>query len=132
MPCTGPGEERFSTALGEDLVVMDLALDGDPARSERVNGATVTVDGRARRLEGDEPTVLGDLFGLVEAVDPDVLLFPNADTWTERLVAKARGYGIPATFSRTGRYVALDARSVLPRTAGCTTSRGRWSRPAGS
>ena len=92
---------------------MDLALDGDPARSERVSGATVTVDGPTRRLEGDEPTVLGDLFGLVEAVDPDVLLFPNADTWTERLVAKAGGYGIPATFSRTGRYAALDARSYF-------------------
>lgn len=113
LPCTGPGEERFSAVLGADLVVMDLALDGDPARSRQVNGATVTVEGRARRLAGDEPTVLGDLFGLVEAVDPDVILFPNADTWTERLVGKAEGYGIPATFSRTGRYAALDARSYF-------------------
>ncbi len=113
MPCTGPGEDRFSTALGQDLVVMDLALDGDPVRSRRVSGATVTIDGRARRLAGDEPTVLGDLFGLVEAVDPDVLLFPNADAWTERLVGKAEGYGIPTTFSRTGRYVTLDSRSYF-------------------
>ncbi len=113
LPCTGPGEDRFSTALGEDLVVMDLALDGDPVRSERVSGATVTIDGRVRRLAGDEPTVLGDLFGLVEAIDPDVLLFPNADAWTERLVGKAEGYGIPTTFSRTGRYVTLDSRSYF-------------------
>ncbi len=112
-PCTDPGEERFSPALGKDLVVMDLAIDGDPVRSGRVSGATVTVDGRARRLAGDEPTLLGDLFGLVEAIDPDVLLFPNADAWTERLVGKAEGYGIPATFSRTGRYVTLDSRSYF-------------------
>lgn len=112
-PCTGPGEERFSTALEQDLLVMDLALDGDPARRERIDAATVTVDGRARRFAGDEPTVLGDLFDLVETVDPDVVLFPNADTWTGRLVAKARAHGIPATLSRTGRYAALDARSYF-------------------
>ncbi len=113
LPCTGPGEERFSTAFSHDLAVMDLALDGDPVRSVRVSGATLTVDGRVYRLEGDEPTVLSDLFGLVEAVDPDVILFPDADTWTERLVAKAGGYGIETTFSRTGRYAALDARSYF-------------------
>jgi DNA polymerase I len=113
LPCTGPGEERFSPVFNEDLVAMHLALEGDPVRSRRVSGATVTADGRVRRLEGDEPTVLGDLFGLVEAVDPDVVLFPNADAWTERLVGKAEDYGIPSTFSRTGRYVTLDSRSYF-------------------
>ena len=113
MPCTRPGEERFSTALGQDLVVMDLALDGDPVRSVRVSGATVMIDGRVHRLEGDEPTVLGDLFGFVEAIDPDIVLFPNADTWTERLVTKAEAYGIETTFSRTGRYVTLGSRSYF-------------------
>jgi len=113
LPCTGPGEERFSMTLTQDLEVMDLALDGDPARSDRVHGCTVTDGGRTRRLEGDEPTVLGDLFGLIEAVDPDVVLFPNADTWTERLVARAEGYGLETTFSRTGRYVTLGSRSYF-------------------
>lgn len=113
LPCTGPGEERFSMTLAQDLAVMDLTLDGDPARSDRVGGCTVTDGGRSRRIEGDEPTVLGDLFGLVEAVDPDVILFPNADTWTERLVAAAEAYGIETTFSRTGRYVALGSRSYF-------------------
>ncbi len=112
-PCTGPGEERFSMTLAQDLVVMDLTLDGDPARSDRIGGCTMTDGIRTRRLEGDEPTVLGDLFGLVETIDPDVVLFPNADTWTERLVTKAEGYGIETTFSRTGRYVTLGSRSYF-------------------
>ena len=112
-PCTELGEERFSMTLAQDLVVTELALDGDPARSDRVGGCTVTDGGRTRRLEGDEPTVLDDLFGLVEVIDPDVVLFPNADTWTERLVTKAEGYGIEPTFSRTGRYVTLGSRSYF-------------------
>ena len=82
LPCTGPGEARFSMTLAQDLVTIDLTLAGDPARSDRIDGCTVTESGRARRIEGDERTVLGDLFGLVEAIDPDVILFPNADTWT--------------------------------------------------
>ena len=40
LPCTGPGEERFSMTLAQDLVVMDLALDGDPARADRIGGGT--------------------------------------------------------------------------------------------
>ena len=113
LPCTGPGEERFSTALAQDLAVMELALDGDPVRSAAVTGCTITADGRRRRLEGDEGTVLGDLFGLVEAIDPDAVLFPNADTWMERLLGRADAYGIPATLSRTGRYATLDSRSYF-------------------
>jgi DNA polymerase I len=68
--------------LAQDLVVMNLTLYGGPARSDRIAGCTVTNGGRCRRIEGDERTVLGDLFGLVETIDPDVILFPNADTWT--------------------------------------------------
>lgn len=113
LPCTGPGEERFSTALDRDLSVMELALDGDPVRSAAIAGCTITADGRRRRLEGDEGTVLGDLFGLVEAIDPDAVLFPNADTWMERLLGRADAYGIPATLSRTGRYATLDSRSYF-------------------
>ena len=113
LPCAGPGEERFSMTLAQDLVTTDIAVDGDPARSDRVGCCTVTEGGRCRRLVGDEPTVLGDLFGLVETIDPDVILFPNADTWTERLVAAAERYGIETTFSRTGRYVALGSRSYF-------------------
>lgn len=92
---------------------MDLALDGDPVRSRRASGATSAIDGHDNRLEGDEPTVLAGLFGLIEAIEPDIILFPGADTWTERLVKKAGGYGIETTFSLTGRYAALDARSYF-------------------
>ena len=113
LPCTGPGEERFSMTLAQDLAVVELALDGDPVRTDRIAGATVTDGGRTRRLESDEPTVLGDLFGLVEAIDPDVVLFPNADAWTERLVAAAERHGIEPTLSRTARYVTLGSRSYF-------------------
>jgi DNA polymerase I len=113
LPCTGPGEERFSMTLARELVVMDLALAGDPVRSDRISGATLADGDRIRRLRGDERTVLDDLFDLVETVDPDVILFPNADTWMERLVDTAEGYGIVPTISRTGRYVTLDSRSYF-------------------
>jgi len=113
LPCTGPDEERFSMTLAQDLVVTELALDGDPARSDKIAGGTVTDGDRTRRLAGDEPTVLGDLFGLVETIDPDVVLFPNADTWMERLVDAAKGYGIAPTLSRTRRFVTLGSRSYF-------------------
>lgn len=113
LPCTGPGEERFSMTLAQDLVVTELALDGDPVRSDRIEGGTMTDGDRTRRFEGDERTVLGDLLGLVETVDPDVVLFPNADTWTERLVEAATCYGLETAFSRTGRYVTLGSRSYF-------------------
>jgi len=113
LTCTGPGESRFSFWLDQDLTVLELTVDGDPSRASGVTGCTLNVDGRRRRLEGDEPTVIGDLFGLVETIDPDVVLFPNADTWTERLLAAARMHGIQATLSRNGRYVTLDSRSYF-------------------
>ncbi len=113
LPCAGPGDERFSTALDRELAVLELAVDGDPVRSAAIAGCTVTTDGRSRRLEGNEGTVLRDLFGLVEAIDPDVVLFPNADTWMKRLLGAADAYGVPATLSRTGRHVTLDSRSYF-------------------
>lgn len=113
LPCTGPGKERFSRTLAQDFVVTELALDGDPARSDRIDGATVTDRGRTRRLEGDGRTVLGDLFGLVEVMDLDVILFPNADTRTERIVAAAERYGLEPTLSLTGRYVTLGSQSYF-------------------
>jgi DNA polymerase I len=112
LPCTGSGADRFSTGLGQDLVVMDLALDGDPVRSRRVTGATVTSDGRARCLAGYEPTVLGDLRpgrGRRSRRHP----LPERGCLDRAARRKAGGYGIPATFSRTGRYVTLDSRSYF-------------------
>jgi hypothetical protein len=42
-----------------------------------------------------------------------VFFFPNADAWTERLLAAAKDYGIEPTFSRTGRNVTLGSWSYF-------------------
>lgn len=110
-PCRGRGTDRFSATVDQDLVTMEIAIKGDPLQKRAITDCTVTCDHQRSQFSGDERTVLADLFGLIEAVDPDLLLFPNADIWMERVIAAARRYGIRQTISRTERFATLDSRS---------------------
>ena len=133
LPCTGPDEERFSMTLTQDLVVIRARARRRPRPGRSCRGDTVTDGDRTRRLAGDEPTVLGDLFGLVEAIDPNVILFPNADTWTERLVEAAQGTGSRNPLSdRAVRHarlaVVLLVREDVSQAEGDDTRRARADR----
>lgn len=110
-PCSEDGESRFSVDFSPDLSVVEIL----PARNPFVSGPLpalgLVADGRRERLEGDEKTILSDLEGLLSSVDPDVILFPHADLWVPRMVARARDFGIGTGLSRSGRFRRLSRKS---------------------
>ena len=43
--------------------------------------------------------------------DPDVILFPYADVWTQLMVQRAKRYGIDQNISRSGHFRSMAAKS---------------------
>ena len=109
-PCGCPGEERFNPDFEHPLGIMELEVYGNPGFDKEIS--RLEISGCVHeRLGGSEKKVLSDLFDIVKAADPDVLLFPYADTWTLLMERKAREYGVEDTISRSGLYRKLDSRS---------------------
>jgi len=109
-PCGTPGESRFAPDLKHDLTSIGIVVRGNPARATDIPPIDLTSD-RVEHLTGDGQTILANLFSLVAATDPHVILFPDADLWVPRIVRQARRYGLVPTISRTGRFRQMDARS---------------------
>jgi DNA polymerase I len=109
-PCCTDQKSRFSPDLTCDLRRMEIRIRDNPARSPVCSDIDV-VCGRTERLHGAEHDVLADLFGIVAACDPDVILMPDADTWMPKLQKQAGACGLVMPFSRTGKYRTMDARS---------------------
>jgi DNA polymerase I len=109
-PCGAPGESRFAPDLKHDLTSIGIVVRGNPARATGIPPIDLTSD-RVEHLTGDGQTILADLFSLVAAIDPRVILFPDADLWMPRIVRQARRHGLVPTISRTGRFRQMDARS---------------------
>ena len=110
VPCCAEHESRFSPDLTCDLRQMEIRIDGNPALSSAYSGIHV-IHGRTERLHWAVGDVLADLFLLVTACDPDVILMPDADAWMPKLLQQARACGLVMPFSRTGKYRTMDARS---------------------
>ena len=111
VPCSG-GEGRFSTAFAHSLRLMEIRIRDNPALSAVCTDIEVTCGSeRPGRLRGSARTLLADLFGIVAADDPDVILMPGADAWMPRLQEQARAFGFGMPFSRSGKYRTMDARS---------------------
>jgi DNA polymerase elongation subunit (family B) len=55
-----------------------------------------------QRFEGPEKIVLADLLKFIKVHDPDVILFPYADTWVPIIAKKAKRLDLEPTFSRSG------------------------------
>jgi DNA polymerase I len=84
---------------------------------------------RCERILGDEETMLADLGNAIAGLDPDVILFPDADLHVPALVARAQELGIDLPLSRTGRYTGLSATSYW--SYGKVHYRGRALLPQG-
>jgi len=110
VPCCAEHESRFSPDLTYDLRQMEIRIDGNPALSSAYSGIHV-IHERTERLHGAVRDVLADLFPLVTACDPDVILMPDADAWMPKLLQQARACDLVMPFSRTGKYRTMDARS---------------------
>ncbi len=108
-PCGYPGERPMKPDFSMPLTVLEARVDGTPHRDTEITCAEVAVGGRSEVIRGRD--AVGDLFGLFEAHDPDVILFPDADHWAHLMLEKAKKQGITETFSRNGRLRRLGSRS---------------------
>jgi DNA polymerase I len=109
-PCGNSDEFRFSPDLKHNLTQIEIAVRGNPSLVADIPPLDLTHD-RTEHLVGNERTILSDFFSLIDAIDPHVILFPDADIWVPRIVKRAQKYGLPLTISRTGRFRRMDSRS---------------------
>jgi len=129
-PCTPPDVSRFSPEFAQDLRVVCIAAHGNPLRPHDCPWIEVTPGGDCREMiRGSETTLLADLGSMIAALDPDVILFPDADMRIPALVARAQELDIDLPLSRTGRYTRLSATSYW--SYGRVHYRGRALLPQG-
>ena len=110
VPCSADPADRFSPAFEHGLNSMEIRIHDDPARDQTCSDIEITC-GRTERLHGQERDVLTDLFGLVAAYDPDLILMTDADRWMSKMQVRARVLGLAMPFSRSGKYRTMDSRS---------------------
>ncbi len=114
-PCGEPEESRFSLEFSLPDKVLEIEVLENPYAAPECRSVRVTnrESGVKDLLSGDEKTVITDLSGIVGSCDPDIILFPGADIWVPRIVAKAWHYGLDPPFSRSGMFRRIDAKSYM-------------------
>ncbi|MDP3397279.1 MAG: type B DNA-directed DNA polymerase [Methanoregula sp.] len=110
VPCCADPADRFSPIFEHGLNRMEIRIRDDPARDQTCSDIEI-ICGRTERLHGPERDVLADLFGLVAAYDPDLILMTDADRWMSKLQVRARALDLAMPFSRSGKYRTMDSRS---------------------
>jgi DNA polymerase I len=109
-PCGGETDDRFSPEFSHDLNSIEINVHDNPVLSPLCSDVEV-IHERRERLTGQTREVLGDLFGLVESLDPDVILMPDADIRIPEIHKQAQKHGLDMPFSRNGKYRQMDSRS---------------------
>ena len=109
-PCGDRDESRFSPDFEVPLICLGMEVIGDPSLPREISCVQV-LNGYKRMFEGPEKVVLTDLMEFIKVHDPDVILFPYADTWVPLIVKRARRYGLEPTFSRTGWFKQMASKS---------------------
>ena len=110
VPCCADPEDRFSPVFEHGLSSMEIQIRDDPARSQSCSDIEI-ISERTERLHGQERDVLADLFSLISAYDPDIILMTDADRWMSKLQMRARALDLTMPFSRSGKYRTMDSRS---------------------
>lgn len=111
-PCGEMDESRFSPDFEIPLSCLEIEVKGDPGRGCTKEISCIEIHGsRKRKLEGSERTVLSDFMELIKVHDPDVILFPYADVWTQLMVQRSKRYGIDQSISRSGHFRSMAAKS---------------------
>jgi DNA polymerase I len=111
VPCSADPDDRFSPVFEHGLNSMEIRIRDDPVRNQTCSDIEIVCGERTERLHGPEKDVLADLFGLVAAFDPDLILMTDADRWMSKLQVRARALGLTLPFSRSGNYRTMDSRS---------------------
>jgi DNA polymerase I len=109
-PCGNAGESRYSPDFRYDLRVVEIRIHDHPARSTICTDVEL-VHERTELLQGTGRMVVTDLFSLLEAIDPDVMLMSQADLWMPKFRSYAGREGIIMPFSRNGNFRQMDSRS---------------------
>jgi DNA polymerase, archaea type len=109
-PCGDKDESRFSPDFEVPLSSLEVQVHVDPNLPREISCIHI-LDGHKRKFKGPEKVVLDDFMEFIEVHNPDVILFPYADTWVPLMVRKARRYGIEPTLSRTGRFKSMASKS---------------------
>ena len=109
-PCGNADESRYSPDFQYDLRVVEIRIHDHPVRSTLCTDVEL-VHERTEFLRGRGRTVVTDLFSLLEAIDPDVMLMSQADLWMPKFRRYAGHEGIIMPFSRNGNYRQMDSRS---------------------
>jgi DNA polymerase I len=102
-PCVDRDESRFSPDFEVPLIGLGIVVIGDPSIPRDISCVQILNQHR-QKFKGQEKVVLTDLLEFIKIHDPDVILFPYADTWVPLIVKKARRYGLEPTFSRSGGF----------------------------
>ena len=92
---------------------MGMEVAGDPNFPKDISCVQV-LNERKQKFEGPEKAVLTDLMEFIKVHDPDVILFPYADTWVPLIVKQARRYGLELTFSRSVRLKQMASKYLPP------------------
>ena len=84
-PCGERDESRFSPYFENPLSILGMEVAGDPNFPKDISCVQV-LNERKQRFEGPEKVVLADLLEFIKVHDPDVILFPYADTWVPIII----------------------------------------------
>jgi DNA polymerase I len=110
-PCGDQSESRFDTDFDLPLTSLEIEVYANPQLTRTMTDIKVRNCSRNTGLNGSERRVLADLFDLVKVIDPDMILFPDADLWVPRMVAKAEKYGLDPSLSRTEWFRNMASKS---------------------
>jgi len=110
-PCGNEGDSRFDIDFDLPLTSLEIQVNANPQLTRTMTGITVRNGGQDSKLNGSERQVLADLFDLVRVIDPDMILFPDADQWVPRMVVKAEKYGLDPSLSRTSWFRNMASKS---------------------
>jgi DNA polymerase I len=109
-PCGDRDESRFSPDFEVPLSSMEIQVQGDPNFPREISCIQI-LNGHQRTFEGPEKVVISDLMEFIKVHDPDVILFPFADTWVPLMVRRAKRYGLEPTFSRSSHFKPMASKS---------------------
>ncbi|MGA2913669.1 MAG: type B DNA-directed DNA polymerase [Methanoregula sp.] len=109
-PCGGETDDRFSPEFSYSLNSIEIIVHNNPSLSPLCSDVEI-IHEHTEQLTGQTREVLEDLFLLVESLDPDVILMPDADTWMPKIRKQAQKHGLGMPFSRNGKYRQMDSRS---------------------
>lgn len=111
--CGGEGESRFDTDFDLPLTSLGIEVGANPQLTRTMIEIVVRNGRQETKLNGREGRVLADLFDLVKVHNPDMILFPDADLWVPRMVAKAEKFGLEPSLSRTGWFRNMASGSYF-------------------